>query len=389
MANILDYIKWRGDLSLSASPFNEVDNLILAELCFIDFENIVPPPDEKGKITLRDAAEAFFEKHEGEKISLGLFVPSAIVELLREAAKSKRFSEIKLSAFVNIIDEEKEMQFSALTYHLTDKTKYIAFRGTDDTIVGWKEDFNMALMNEVPSQRAALEYLIKASKGFHKLRVGGHSKGGNLALYSSMSAPKRTRSKILAVYNNDGPGFRESVRQNEGYLSIKEKITSPTPYLSIVGSLLEHGENFYVVDSDGKGFFQHDGFNWYVMGNRFVSLPNRSNESLEIEKALKSWISSMTDKEKEEFITNFFKILYSTGAKTLSDINDDKLKSSYKMISTLLSLDKSARDKLSRAIILFFKERNAILKAKKSEAKQKSTAKKEEKEITASEFFEL
>ena len=167
MANLLDYLDWRGDLTLEQSPFNEVDNLILAELSFVDFKDIVPGPGEGESVALRDAAERFFARFpEGEKIDMGVLVPAAIPDMLRKMADSRRFGDMKLNCFVDHLDVGKGEQFAALTIETGDRTLYLSFRGTDDTLAGWKEDFELACMPEVPAQKKAVAYTEAVAKQF-------------------------------------------------------------------------------------------------------------------------------------------------------------------------------------------------------------------------------
>ena len=189
MANLLDYLDWRGDLTLDQAPFNEVDNLILAELSFVDFRDIVPSPGGGKSVELRQAADAFFARFpEGEKIDMGVLVPNAIPEMLERMAESRRFGGMMLNCFTNRLDVGKGEQFAALAVETGDGLVYLSFRGTDDTLAGWREDFEMACMPEVPAQKKALEYTETVARQYprRKLRLGGHSKGGNLAVYAGV-----------------------------------------------------------------------------------------------------------------------------------------------------------------------------------------------------------
>ena len=202
MANILDYLDWRGDLQISERGFNEVDNLLLAELCYLDFGGIVPPGFD-APVPLQEAMRRYDVLREHE--SMGVLVPDQIPELGRRMAASARFSGLLLCGYENKIDDETQTQFSALTLLLPDGTAYVAFRGTDDTIVGWKEDFNLAFLPVVPAQRMAVQYLQAAAAAFSErpLRVGGHSKGGNLAVYSAVFCSEAVQNQLMQVYNNE------------------------------------------------------------------------------------------------------------------------------------------------------------------------------------------
>ena len=213
ITTVFDYLDWRGDISFSQLPPCEVDSLVFSLLSYIDFDGIVPPPDEIKGVSLLAAAKKFIKKYkEDGKPDIGFIIPKDVVVLLAKAAKTKRFGEVLLSSYVNKICDGEEKQFSAITFVFKNTEGadelFVVFRGTDDTIVGWKENFNMSFMQPVPSQLEAAEYLSDvASNTFGEITVGGHSKGGNLAVYAAVSAPERVKKRINTVYNLDGPGF--------------------------------------------------------------------------------------------------------------------------------------------------------------------------------------
>ena len=223
MANLLDYLNWRGDLTLAQAPFNEVDNLILAELSFVNFGGIVPPPGGGKGVPLKQAAEAFFAKFAAdEPIEMGVLVPDAIPDMLQRMACSLRFGDMMLNCFADRLDVEAGEQFAALTVDTGDGALYLSFRGTDDTLAGWKEDFEMACMPEVPAQKKALEYSLAVAKQFprKKLRLGGHSKGGNLAVYAGVFCPEKLQNRVIDIWSNDGPGFHMDLLELPEYRRI-------------------------------------------------------------------------------------------------------------------------------------------------------------------------
>ena len=205
MANLMDYLDWRGDLTLEISPFNEVDALILAELSFVDFDGIVPPPELGRGLPLCEAAEAFFARHGGKDVPMGVLVPDTISKMLRKLMTSPRFRNMTLNGYTALLDDSIEQQFAALTIDLGNGSIYISFRGTDDTIVGWKEDLNMGFLEEIPSQKQAVEYVARVARQYSDktIRIGGHSKGGNLAVYSAAKSSGEIQERIVAVHNND------------------------------------------------------------------------------------------------------------------------------------------------------------------------------------------
>ena len=233
-------------------------------------------------------------------------------------AASARFSGLLLCGYENKIDDETQTQFSALTLLLPDGTAYVAFRGTDDTIVGWKEDFNLAFLPVVPAQRMAVQYLQAAAAVFSErpLRVGGHSKGGNLAVYSAVFCSEAVQNQLMQVYNNDGPGFRTSLLPLPEHKRVAGRIVTIIPESSVVGILLEHEERCEVVRSTQIGLMQHDGFSWQVRGERFEHLPDRTEGGKLVDETLRAFIVSLSDEQRVAFIDALFDILTCTDANT-------------------------------------------------------------------------
>ena len=352
MANILDYIDWRGDLPLDASPFNEVDALIFAELSFLDFTAIVPPPELGRGVRLHDAATAFFRRSEGKEVDMGVLVPDSIPDLLCRMGNSVRYGGMYLSAFEALTDIALEQQFAALTVELGDGSVCVAFRGTDDTLVGWKEDLNLSFLEKIPSQEQALSYLSRVAKQYkrEKLRIVGHSKGGNLAVYAAVNAEEKVQKRILGVYNNDGPGFLNDLRQREEYLRVAERIVTIVPQSSVVGRLLEHERNMQVVYSTASGMMQHDGFSWEVLGTGFVRLEEFSREGKILDDTIDRWAESLTPQQREAFADAVYEILGATGAKTLSELRGEKLSSAAAIVKTYQTLDRETRRALTSAL---------------------------------------
>lgn len=377
MANLLDYLDWRGDLTLEQSPFNEVDNLILAELVFVDFKGIVPGPGEGESVNLRQAAEAFFARFpKGEKIDMGVLVPSAIPDMLRKMAVSKRFRDMKLNCFVDWLDTEKAEQFAALAIETGDGALYLSFRGTDDTLAGWKEDFHLACVPEVPAQKMAVRYVEQAAKQFprKKLRIGGHSKGGNLAVWSGVFCPAAIQRRIAAVWSNDGPGFHDDILSLPQHQRVADRIVSIVPKSSVVGMILEHEEDYFVVDSDQQGLMQHDGFSWQVMGDHFVKLRSVTRQGRLNDLVLKEWVHHMSQEQRELFVDGLFMVLSASGAQTLTDLKAESFKAAGAMVKAMKDMDKDTRDALFYAIKLLFRSNFKVLIEdwqQESEKKQK------------------
>ena len=305
MNNIFSYLTWRGDLTLTQSRFNEVDNLILSTLSYLDFSGIVPKNGEQ-EITIKRAAEEYFFLH-GIPQRPDLKKASSLE--LREwmlylMADTRRFRNMRLSCLVQILDAEQVKQFSAMTILVSRKHIYLSFRGTSDDLTGWKEDFLMACMPEVPSQEEAVLYTERVAAQYpdHRLLLGGHSKGGNLAVYAAVQASPKIQSRIDIVWSNDGPGFQEAFLRSEAYQALSPKIRSIVPKSSVVGMLLAHPENYQIVDSSQIGLLQHDGLSWQIMGDHFIILSELTHESIRTERTIRSWLQKIPQEEREEFV---------------------------------------------------------------------------------------
>ena len=323
MGSLFDYLNWRGDLSFSQSGINEVDGMIFSLLSYVDFGGIVPTSHEAGReIPLRAALNNFFSKHPTERTpSMGLMISKDFILFLKALKETKRFRNILLKAHVNQIDHGLEMQFSATTFLPGDGSAVIAFRGTDDTLVGWKEDFNLSFMESIPAQRQALSYLEIAALHFEgELRLAGHSKGGNLSVYSAVYCKEDIQSRLQDAWSYDGPGFCNKILDDPRYIKARPVIRTLIPQSSIVGILLEHEENYTVVKSRQKGFLQHDGLSWEVMGTSFVHLETVSDECKRLDRNVNSFLQTMSLEQREQFADALYQLLSVDNALTLTDL---------------------------------------------------------------------
>ncbi|MGV7976639.1 MAG: DUF2974 domain-containing protein [Anaerolineaceae bacterium] len=369
MPNILDYLDWRGDLEFQRDPLNEVDNLVFSVLSYMDFAGAVPTLEEAGSVSLADAAETLKQMPEQITAPITSTFFSRLPVLLEKCAGSARYRDVRLSHYVNRVSFDEAEQFSALVFSTDDTTHFVAFSGTDDTLVGWKEDLEMSFRDVVPAQRSAVEYLeLVMSHLPGVFYLGGHSKGGNLAVFAGANISSEMQPSILLMYNNDGPGFQRAVIESPGYQRVANKILTFLPKSSVVGMLLNQSGHYHVVDSDETGFMQHNAFSWEVIGRTFVYQEGLSTASLKFNSALREWLDTVSLEEREDFVTVLFTILEATGARTLKDFTQDKLTNAKAMIATFKQLEPETQGLMKSLLETFFSEIQKVLRSSITES---------------------
>ncbi len=325
MGTLSDYIKWRGDLSFSQDGFNTIDNLVLSCLSYVSLEDVFRI-NGADAIEISKVNKIYFSKPNDEKKYKEGSILKDAPRLLKAVANTNRFKHVKIRNYVSKIDQDKTLQFAAMEFLLPDGTSYVAFRGTDDSIVGWKEDFMLAL-EEVEAERQAVNFLNNiAAASDRKLRVGGHSKGGHLAMYATAMCKNEIQNRIINVYSNDGPGFMESVAMSDAMQAICPKLISIIPEESIVGLLMEPIGKPIVVKSTAIALAQHNVATWCLEGKELITTKDVSKTAKFVDKKLKENISKMTNEELNDFVENLFSVFEATGAITLSDMKKSGLK---------------------------------------------------------------
>ncbi len=333
--NIITYVE-NEFRTFADLPLTEVDSLVLSQFSYLQFDGIVGGFEvEYRSVTVKDLfrAEYFrdlFPNNNSKEDNRDLFYAMAA---------SPRFRDLKLKYYVNETDEEMEKQFSAVTIVLDEESVFLAFRGTDSTLVGWKEDFNMAYISPVPAQISARGYVERvAAEWSGDLFLGGHSKGGNLAVYSAMTVRETIQNRILAVYSHDGPGFNEAVIAASHYENIVDRVHKSLPQSSIVGMLLEQQEEYKVVESRTIGILQHNPFSWIVENGSFHELEHLTKGAQKIDGALEKWLSGMSKEERGEFVETLFSILSAGEATTLSELNENWRSEMFSMLRAMMEL---------------------------------------------------
>ncbi len=345
--NLFDYLKWWGEISLEQINLNEVDALALTQFAYMYLNEDLK---EKSVYTIAEHCAALDSKrYEGDTFALERF------QFVSVMAKTRRFGSLPVHDYVNEIDTDNILQFAALSVKVGKDNHFVAYRGTSDEIVGWREDLNLSFLSPIPAQKRAAEYINTVyAKTNAKLYVGGHSKGGNLAMYAAIECERKVQKRILKVYNFDGPGFGKSTDYVKKLSDIKDKLYSFIPKNGVVGILLGSEIDHFVVDSNSSGIFQHNALSWSVMGGKLI-LADRNDASIQFEKDVNHCLDKLDKKTSETAITLFFDALQSSGAEYLSDIpkNINVLKILSDLSKALNQEQKKLIEELIRAIILY------------------------------------
>lgn len=342
--NLFDYIDWRGDVPMSVDPFNEVDNLVLSTLVYAPFDGIVPGEDSFDTISIDQANVLMWNKFRLDSMDAGNPALKFSPFLLKKLRNTRRFGGVRLSAYINEVDADDQYQLAALTYTLEDGTYYAAFRGTDDSIAGWREDMNLSYMAMTRGQERAVEYLNRRFGNTNQyVRVGGHSKGGNLAVYAAMYCIHEVQDRIIEVWSNDGPGFIQSITSSDDYLRICPRIKKLIPEESVVGILLDSGIEPAVIQSTMDGVMQHSPFSWKIKKNRILRAKKLSGSSTFFGKTANDWISSLDPDNKKVFIEVLFDAIQTSGAETIGEFTDDPVRAYNAFYKTIKDLPQDKR----------------------------------------------
>ncbi len=344
MSGMYDYLDWRGDIGFKADPLGEVDALILAWLSYYEFEKL------EGQNLLGMTVSSLTKLHEstfGEIVKpaalKGIIPGVSATYLLKSLSTSDRYKDVVLQDFKAINDHENSIQFSASSFLLPSGEEVVAFRGTDTSVAGWKEDCQLSYSESVPAQKYAQEYLNYRKQYSDRIIVAGHSKGGNLALYATMLGEPDLADRIVNIYNFDGPGFCFDIKQTQNYAALAPKVMTFIPQSSIVGILLEHADEYQVVDSTMASILQHDAFFWKVLGKKLVTLEKRSFSSEMIDSILVDWLAKLSFEDRKDFIETLFAVFENAGIKYFTDLQTESFSKIRAIISEMSNIEPEKR----------------------------------------------
>ena len=359
MKNMLDYIKEFGHVSFEERAFSEIDALVLTELEYLPLEKVVPS-DENGEIfvTVKEIAE-YMQEHKQELFAEN---PMMMTEERHEAsqviADAPRFQSLKFFGVVSVWDKDTTKQFAAVTVEVEPSVRLVIFRGTDDTLIGWKEDFLMTYSPLVAAQTDAKEYLAKQASLFDgDLMVSGHSKGGNLAIYAAATQEEDVQLRIVDIFCFDSPGLYRSVLETKGYQNIVPLAMRYIPQDSLVGLMLESEVPYVIVKSNATGAIQHSAMTWEIEDGQFIKMEKLTKNSQLNDQTFKKWTESVSDEELELFWNVFFELLFSVGIDTVNDLYGQFMHYVQEFLKAAGEMDEEKREMLTRIALLLVSTR--------------------------------
>ena len=364
MKNMLDYIKEFGHVSFEERAFSEIDALVLTELEYLPLEKVVPS-DENGEnfVTVKEIAE-YMQEHKQELFDENpMMITEERHEVSQVIADAPRFQSLKFFGVVSEWDKDTTKQFAAVTVEVEPSVRLVVFRGTDETLIGWKEDFLMTYSPLVAAQTDAKEYLAKqASLWGGDLMISGHSKGGNLAIYAAATQEEDVQLRIVDIFCFDSPGLYRSVLETKGYQNIVPLAMRYIPQDSLVGLMLESEVPYVIVKSNATGAMQHSAMTWEIEDGQFIKMEKLTKNSQLNDQTFKKWTESVSDEELELFWNVFFELLFSVGIDTVNDLYGQFMHYVQEFLKAAGEMDEEKRELLTRIALLLVSTRFEVWK---------------------------
>ena len=364
MKNMLDYIKEFGHVSFEERAFSEIDALVLTELEYLPLEKVVPS-DENGEnfVTVKEIAEYMQEHKKALFDENPMMITEERHEVSQVIADAPRFQSLKFFGVVSVWDKDTTKQFAAVTVEVEPSVRLVVFRGTDETLIGWKEDFLMTYSPLVAAQTDAKEYLAKQASLFDgDLMVSGHSKGGNLAIYAAATQEEDVQLRIVDIFCFDSPGLYRSVLETKGYQNIVPLAMRYIPQDSLVGLMLESEVPYVIVKSNATGAMQHSAMTWEIEDGQFIKMEKLTKNSQLNDQTFKKWTESVSDEELELFWNVFFELLFSVGIDTVNDLYGQFMHYVQEFLKAAGDMDEEKRELLTRIALLLVSTRFEVWK---------------------------
>ena len=361
MAHLIDYLEKVENLTFDQEPLNILDKVCINEIGYLTYEKWLTASDLKKSINLHDFAE-------GKELNpdYSFMVTKERVELAEAIVRSRRFASLSLSNYRSVLDKEVEKQFAAMIFSLSELDYHqLVFRGTDDSVIGWKEDFQLTYSREIPAHRSAMTFLEDHLPNLSgRTTVSGHSKGGNLALYSAVQSSTALREKIAELLLLDSPGLMKSLLEKPSYQELKAKMIVIRPQDSVVGVMLYWDRPAQLVAAEGIGFAQHNALTWEVdlTTNDFVYEDQPTELSQRLEETFQEWIEALPSQELKQVCDLVFDTILDSGIESLDDIGIQALPQIGQMLQEFGNLSdkqkKVLQDGFNQLLWIFWKSGN-------------------------------
>ena len=364
MGNLITYVQQYEAQTFKDKSLTDIDILVLTEIAYLPFDEIVSSSfEEKAAISLNQLGKEFETIKEKEHENNPFMITKERIQLLDVVSKSQRYKDIKVFGFMNDIDDELTKQFAAVCYQWEEESRWIIFRGTDESLTGWKEDFMMTYSDLIPAQTDAIEYLRKQAELFAgSLNISGHSKGGNLSLYASAMQEEDIQHRIKQIYCWDAPGVHRSILGTEGYQRVVSKAKRYIPQDSIVGLMLESQVPYHIIESQGSGISQHSALMWNIEDDHFVELTELTRNSQLTDQTFKQWTEVVSDEDLKLFFDTFFELIFEMGVETVNDVYYNFRMYMRQFFEKTYQMDTEKREILLRVGRLLFQIRYEIWK---------------------------
>ena len=364
MGNLITYVQQYEAQTFKDKSLTDIDILVLTEIVYLPFDEIVSSSfEEKAAISLNQLGKEFEIIKEKEHENNPFMITKERIQLLDVVSKSQRYKDIKVFGFMNDIDDELTKQFAAVCYQWEEESRWIIFRGTDESLTGWKEDFMMTYSDLIPAQIDAIEYLRKQAELFSgSLNISGHSKGGNLSLYASAMQEEDIQHRIKQIYCWDAPGVHRSILNTEGYQRVVSKAKRYIPQDSIVGLMLESQVPYHIIESQGSGISQHSALMWNIEDDHFVELTELTKNSQLTDQTFKQWTEVVSDEDLKLFFDTFFELIFEMGVETVNDVYYNFRMYMRQFFEKAYQMDTEKREILLRVGRLLFQIRYEIWK---------------------------
>ena len=364
MGNLITYVQQYEAQTFQEKLVTDIDILVLTEIAYLPFDEIVSSSfEEKTAISLNQLGKEFETIKEKEHKNNPFMITKERIQLLDVVSKSLRFKDVKVFGFMNDIDDELTKQFAAVCYQWEEESRWIIFRGTDESLTGWKEDFMMTYSDLIPAQIDAIEYLRKQAELFSgSLNISGHSKGGNLSLYASAMQEEDIQHRIQQIYCWDAPGVHRSILNTEGYQRVVSKAKRYIPQDSIVGLMLESQVPYHIIESQGSGISQHTALMWNIEDDHFVELTELTRNSQLTDQTFKQWTEVVSDEDLKLFFDTFFELIFEMGVETVNDVYYNFRMYMRQFFEKAYQMDTEKREILLRVGRLLFQIRYEIWK---------------------------